>query len=89
MAQIEAACVGAVGSAWALLCVSGICGSGNALLEVDQGAYIGGCSLPDDRVVFVRGLGHNLVVWEPGLGLHTGVTLRSQRFGTISREAQG
>ncbi len=33
-----------------------------------QGAYLGGCVLPDGRVVFTPWYSRHLVVWDPGLG---------------------
>ena len=38
-----------------------------ALPAVGQGAYQGGCVLPDGRVVFTPWYSRHLVVWEPGL----------------------
>ena len=35
---------------------------------IGQAAYVGGCALPDGRVVFTPYLSRHLVVWEPGLG---------------------
>ena len=39
-----------------------------ALPATGQGAYQGGCVLPDGRVVFTPYYSRHLVVWEPGLG---------------------
>lgn len=39
-----------------------------ALPALGQGAYQGGCVLPDGRVVFTPWLSRHLVMWEPGLG---------------------
>jgi hypothetical protein len=36
------------------------------------GAYLGGCVLPDGRVVFTPWFSRHLVVWEPGLGASNG-----------------
>ena len=36
------------------------------------GAYLGGCVLPDGRVVFTPWYSRHLVVWEPGLGASFG-----------------
>jgi hypothetical protein len=44
----------------------------NALPAIGQGAYLGGCVLPDGRVVFAPWYSRHLVVWEPGLGVAYG-----------------
>ncbi len=50
-------------------CGSGVLlADGRALPAVGPGAYLGGCVLPDGRVVFTPYYARHLVVWEPGLG---------------------
>ena len=43
-----------------------------ALVAVGQGAYLGGCVLPNGRVVFTPYYSRHLVMWDPELGVAYG-----------------